>query len=320
MATADSGSKKRTIVLGLLAGLMVLGFAGYRGLLYYQGLTKKARPAVASVSKKTSSSNTSDSKQAGTPAEQPQQSDPLPDVPTDSTEQAPDGQAPSTTDPNPAGDATQPKASSAKDPMGADFSTIVGRMPPEKTVTEPDPRQTGGFQGEIFVRLDLNGDLKLEPIEIPTYYREQMLACDTNNDGRINFTEFRDAIGKLPEPPATRSTVPASALINPPLPGQEIPIYERAADRKAKDAPLWFTNYDRSGDGHIAVYEWPAGRLNEFRALDVNNDGFITLEEAKKAEQLKQQMEPPTPPTDQRSTSSTSPFRPAEVTPRLVGR
>jgi hypothetical protein len=311
MVAADSGSKKRTIILGLVAGMMVVGFAGYQGFLFYQSPSKKARPAVASVSRKAASPKTSDSKESVTPPDQSPPTDPLAEVPADSTEQAPSASEQPPTAPMPAPE---------KDPMGADFSTIVGRMPPEKTVTEPDPRQTGGFQGEIFVRLDLNGDLKLEPMEVPTYYREQMLACDTNNDGRINFTEFKDAISKLPEPPATRSTVPASALINPPLPGQEIPIYERAADRKAKDAPLWFSNYDRSGDGHIAVYEWPAGRLNEFRALDVNNDGFITLEEAKKAEQLKQQMEPPATPADQRSASSTSPTRPTEFTPRIVGR
>jgi hypothetical protein len=316
MVAADSGSKKRTIVLGLLAGMMVVGFAGYRGFLYYQSLSKKGRPAVASVSRKTTSPEASEAKEPVAQGDQPAPADPLPEVPTDSTERVESKPGPDTAEQRP----PAPMPAPARDPMGADFSTIVGRMPPEKTVTEPDPRQTGGFQGEIFVRLDLNGDLKLEPMEIPTYYREQMLACDTNNDGRINFTEFKDAIGKLPEPPATRSTLPASALINPPLPGQEIPIYERAADRKDKDAPLWFTNYDRSGDGHIAVYEWPAGRLNEFRALDVNNDGFITLEEAKKAEQLKQQMEPPAPPTDQRSTSGTSPTRSTENTPRFVGR
>jgi hypothetical protein len=310
-------------VLALLAGVMVVGFAGYRGFLYYQASVAKNRPALASISKKAKSRES----QNLAPAE-----------PSELTEPSERGEAPSasaggsrtsskgadTTDASPA--VPTPSAPSeaspapSPNPMGDDFSSIVGRMPPEKAVTEPDPRQTGGFQGEIFVRLDLNGDLKLEPMEIPTYYREQMLAGDTSNDGKINFTEFRDALSRLPEPPATRSTVQASALINPPLPGQEIPIYERVADRKAKDAPLWFTNYDRSGDGHIAVYEWPAGRLNEFRALDTNNDGFITLEEAKKAEQLKQSMEPPTSTNPASDRPNGAGLRPSEVGPRVVGR
>ncbi|MBY0586652.1 hypothetical protein K2X85_05715 [bacterium] len=306
--------KHRTATLALLAGVMVLGFGGLQGYRLYQSQKAKSGPALASATKKGTQAKDSSSSEKKVPA------DPLPEVRKDTTPLAEKTPPAASADVQASLPTAADPPANPKEPISKDVLNLVGKMPPGKPVGEPDPRQTGGFLGEIFVRLDLNGDLLLEPMEIPTYYREQMLVGDASNDGQINFTEFRDSLARLPEPPAVRSTLPASALINPPAPGQEIPIYERAADRRAKDAPLWFTNYDRSGDGHIAVYEWPAGRLNEFRALDVNNDGFITLQEAKKAEQLKESMEPPTTPTETRPNASSFQTRPGEPASRIVGR
>jgi Ca2+-binding EF-hand superfamily protein len=45
--------------------------------------------------------------------------------------------------------------------------------------------------------------------------------------------------------------------------------------------PPWFKDLDKDGDGQVALYEWRAGGkgLNDFRAYDLNDDGFITAEE-----------------------------------------
>jgi Ca2+-binding EF-hand superfamily protein len=44
--------------------------------------------------------------------------------------------------------------------------------------------------------------------------------------------------------------------------------------------PTWFKEYDKDGDGQIALHEWPADKsMEEFAKYDLNGDGFITPEE-----------------------------------------
>lgn len=48
------------------------------------------------------------------------------------------------------------------------------------------------------------------------------------------------------------------------------------------NAPSWFTENDKDGDGQLTMNEWPADRFEEFSKYDKNGDGIITLEEAMK--------------------------------------
>ncbi len=59
------------------------------------------------------------------------------------------------------------------------------------------------------------------------------------------------------------------------------PVVYRAG-KLPKELPPWFAQMDEDKDGQVGLYEWKkAGRsLNEFQAMDLNGDGFVTVEEA----------------------------------------
>ncbi len=55
-----------------------------------------------------------------------------------------------------------------------------------------------------------------------------------------------------------------------------------------KDAPSYFNDLDKDHDGQISLYEWRTGgkQVDDFVALDLNNDGFLTVDENQRAIQL----------------------------------
>ena len=55
-----------------------------------------------------------------------------------------------------------------------------------------------------------------------------------------------------------------------------------------KDAAPFFNDLDKDRDGQISLYEWRTGGkgVEDFVVLDLNNDGFLTVEEHRRAIQL----------------------------------
>ena len=51
--------------------------------------------------------------------------------------------------------------------------------------------------------------------------------------------------------------------------------------RLPENLPPWFKDYDTETDGQVALYQWKDkyGTVEDFRKLDLNEDGFITVEE-----------------------------------------
>jgi hypothetical protein len=101
------------------------------------------------------------------------------------------------------------------------------------------------------------------------------------------------AVPAAPGSPAPGSPAPGGAAPAPdaapimPLtdPDEESrPVVHRPG-KLPKGLPDWFAKLDTDGDGQVGLYEWKeAGRsLEEFRKLDRNGDGFITVEEALRA-------------------------------------
>jgi hypothetical protein len=96
------------------------------------------------------------------------------------------------------------------------------------------------------------------------------------------------APGMAPQaPPAGGGAAPAGGATDaaPALPSlpdeEERPIVHRPG-KLPKGLPDWFAKLDTDNDGQVGLYEWKeAGRpIDEFRKLDRNGDGFITVEEA----------------------------------------
>jgi hypothetical protein len=83
---------------------------------------------------------------------------------------------------------------------------------------------------------------------------------------------------------APSANAPGSdSIFTPPPPPEEEkrPVVYRAG-KLPKGLPPWFAQLDEDKDGQVGLYEWKKANrtMSEFQALDLNGDGFITVEEA----------------------------------------
>jgi Ca2+-binding EF-hand superfamily protein len=120
---------------------------------------------------------------------------------------------------------------------------------------------------------------------------------DANRDGRLGVRELRSGWDRVA--PWAKATPGAISL-------QEIPRqYELTVRQGPDDArgrrfavrtmgnqprpsntgrgPLWFRKMDRNGDGDVSRREW-LGSMEDFKKIDTDSDGLISVEEAEKAD------------------------------------
>jgi Ca2+-binding EF-hand superfamily protein len=109
---------------------------------------------------------------------------------------------------------------------------------------------------KLLDKLDADGDGKLSPVEVPRHYRGGFeLGAAGAGGGQGNVIVVRKFGGAAaPAPPA-------------PMRG-----------------PLWFRKMDRNRDGDVSRKEW-LGTEEEFRAIDSDGDGLISLAEAEAFDQ-----------------------------------
>jgi len=142
-----------------------------------------------------------------------------------------------------------------------------------------------------FRERDHNGDGVLSPDEASDTLRAEFSQWDANKNGVIEWDEYKDYYKARNS--YVRDQYSQGGSYNPNNPTQpgdpNLPIPEE--DRKPvvyrsgslpKELPQWFAQMDRDKDGQVGLYEWKdAGRtLADFREIDTNQDGFITVEEA----------------------------------------
>ena len=58
-----------------------------------------------------------------------------------------------------------------------------------------------------------------------------------------------------------------------------------------KDGPLWFRKLDRNRDGDVSRKEWMFSE-EEFRRIDTDGDGLISVEEAERYDRARRGQQP----------------------------
>lgn len=164
----------------------------------------------------------------------------------------------------------------ARAATGPASKAAAPKAAPPALPPQPDPRQFG-YRGELFARLDKNANRYLEAAELPPRLRERFRKGDANKDGLWSYPEFDQGLSSSP-PASALANARRSPLVTKPEGGGRVPVYVSANQANSKAAD-WFSRMDKDSDGQIGIYEWPAGKLAEFRKLDRNGDGFITADE-----------------------------------------
>lgn len=137
-----------------------------------------------------------------------------------------------------------------------------------------------------FSQLDQNGDGYLNSDEMPEDLKSELDKWDTDRNGLIDLNEFKAYFqARMQQRMAERGAggSPGGDPIYIETPEQQErqrPVVYHAGNLP-KELPAWFAALDTDKDGQIGLYEWKAsGRsLEEFRRIDRNDDGFLTVEE-----------------------------------------
>jgi hypothetical protein len=135
-----------------------------------------------------------------------------------------------------------------------------------------------------FKRRDRNGDGVLSEDEMGRSLRAVFQLYDANKDGVIDLKEFKAYYADQVK--QRQNQLGGAAVVAVAIEQEEKkpPVYR--AGKLPKGIPDWFAQLDTDKDGQIGLYEWVAsGRpIEQFLAMDRNNDGFLTIDEVMRAQ------------------------------------
>lgn len=159
------------------------------------------------------------------------------------------------------------------------------------------PRDRTGSADAGFFALDRDGDGLISFEEMTDNLRAERDRWDANGDGQIDLEEWRDYIKAFSE---RNRRVPQDTGTRPPIGGvkeaspaktagpitlpKPKPHKNETVSRVPSPTsylPPWLQPCDTDGDGQVALYEWKekGGSVADFRQLDLDGDGFVTLAE-----------------------------------------
>jgi Ca2+-binding EF-hand superfamily protein len=127
----------------------------------------------------------------------------------------------------------------------------------------------------LFAILDANQDSRLSLREQRTAWK-RLAVYDSDKDGAIARTEIplQYQVVFTPGPPNYQAGQ---------LSGFQPPPGTMRASAPDQRVPLWFRKMDRNGDGDVSQREF-LGSRDDFRRLDTDRDGLISVEEAMRAD------------------------------------